>query len=39
MDETLLHAATLSDIHDKQVYGPDAKPTFTTSFVDNGNLV
>ena len=34
MDETLLHAATLNDIFDQQMYGPNAKPTFFTSFMD-----
>lgn len=35
MDETLLHAATLSDIFIKKTYGDEAQPTFITSFVDN----
>jgi len=35
MDETLLHAATLSDIYIKKTYGEDTQPTFITSFVDN----
>ena len=34
MDETLLHAATLNDIFDQQMYGSNAKPTFFTSFMD-----
>ena len=38
MDETLLHAATLEDIYSNKVYGENAVPSFTTTFVDN-NLV
>lgn len=38
MDETLLHAATLEDIYNNKVYGENAVPSFTTTFVDN-NLV
>lgn len=34
MDETLIHAATLVDIEINQVYGPDARPDFVTSFQD-----
>ena len=34
MDETLLHAATLEDIYDNQIYGLDARPTFKTWFID-----
>ena len=39
MDETLLHAATLNDIFDQQMYGSEAKPTFYTSFMDQDNLI
>lgn len=38
MDETLLHAATQEDIYTNKVYGDNAEPSFTTTFVDN-NLV
>ena len=34
MDETMLHAATLSDIYVEQMYGKDAAPSFITSFED-----
>jgi hypothetical protein len=30
MDETLLHAATLEDIYQHQIYGEGAEPTFVT---------
>ena len=39
MDETLLHAATLNDIFDEQMYGPEAKPTFYASFIDQENVI
>ena len=39
MDETLLHAATLNDIFDEQMYGTEAKPTFYTSFMDQENVI
>ena len=32
MDETLLHAATINDIYVQQIYGPNPKPDFFTSF-------
>jgi hypothetical protein len=34
MDETMLHAATLSDIYVQELYGKDAEPSFITSFND-----
>lgn len=34
MDETLLHAATVEDIFQTQIYG-DVVPSFTTEFTDN----
>ena len=39
MDETLLHAATVNDIFEQQIYGPSAKPSFYTSFKDQENLI
>lgn len=39
MDETLLHAATVNDIFEQQIYGPNAKPSFYTSFRDQENLI
>ena len=39
MDETLIHAATTVDIEINQVYGPDARPDFYTSFEDSGNVI
>jgi len=39
MDETLLHAATLQDIYQSQIYGPDVKPTYVTSFKDNNCVI
>jgi hypothetical protein len=39
MDETLLHAATINDIYVQQIYGPDPRPDFFTSFEDQGNVI
>ena len=39
MDETLLHAATLEDIYNNKIYGENAKPSFTTTFVDNDLVI
>ena len=39
MDETLLHAATLNDIFEQEIYGPNAQPTFFTSFRDKESLI
>ena len=39
MDETLLHAATLNDIYEQEIYGPNAQPTFFTSFKDKESLI
>ena len=39
MDETLIHAATTVDIEINQVYGPDARPDFYTSFEDSSNVI
>jgi CTD small phosphatase-like protein 2 len=39
MDETLLHAATLSDIYHQKLYGSDAEPSFCTQFVDRDQRV
>ena len=39
MDETLVHAATVVDIKINQLYGPDARPDFYTSFEDQDNHI
>ena len=39
MDETLVHAATIVDIEINQLYGPDARPDFYTSFEDQDNVI
>ena len=39
MDETLIHAATVLDIEENQLYGQDARPDFYTSFEDQGALI
>jgi TFIIF-interacting CTD phosphatase-like protein len=39
MDETLLHAATLSDIYDAKLYGQDAEPSFCTQFYDRDQRI
>lgn len=39
MDETLLHAASLVDIYQNQIYGKNTVPTFITSFIDQGKLI
>ena len=39
MDETLVHAATTVDIEINQLYGPDARPDFYTSFEDQDNVI
>jgi TFIIF-interacting CTD phosphatase-like protein len=39
MDETLLHAATLEDIYENQVYGSKAMPSFITKFEDNNCII
>jgi len=39
MDETLIHAATTVDIEVNNIYGPDARPDFYTSFEDQDQLI
>jgi len=39
MDETLVHAATTVDIEINQIYGPDARPDFYTSFKDQDTVI
>jgi len=39
MDETLLHAATLSDIYEQKLYGIDATPSFVSEFIDREEKV
>lgn len=39
MDETLLHAATLSDIFGQKIYGAGVVPSFVTSFKDRDQKI